>query len=123
MNYRCPHCKNGLSVAKLFFSDISACRNCGQKVVLGDFLAFFMAAISMSVAALTTLYIVTNIPGTEYYVAAGYAVSVGMAAGLAVLFLLGRATPHRRMHRRVATGGATMPGGPTVPGDLKTVKK
>ena len=122
MNYRCPHCKNGLSVPKLFFSDISACKHCGQKVVLGDFLGFFMAAISMSVAALTSLYVLTNQPGTEYYVAGGYALSIGMFTGLVVLFLLGRATPHRRMRRRVAAG-STVPGGPTSPADLTAAKK
>ena len=115
MNYRCPQCKNSLSVSRLFFSDISACRSCGQKVVLGDFLAFFMAAISMSVAALTALYALSQ--SNEYLVAAGYSLSIGMTTGLVVLFLLGRATPHRRMRRRVAAG-PTIPGGPTGPADL-----
>jgi len=99
MNYRCPKCRNSLSVPTLFFKDISACKSCGQKVVLGDFLAFFMASISMAVAALTALYVLNEMLG-EYYIAAGYAVSIGMATGLVVLFLLGRATPFKRIRVR-----------------------
>ena len=47
MDYRCPHCRRMLDVRKLYLKDISACARCGQKVVLGDFLAFAMAAFSM----------------------------------------------------------------------------
>ncbi len=99
MNYRCPRCSQRLKIRSLFFRDITPCQHCGQQVVLGDFLAFFMAAVTMSVAALTTLYILSH-ELQEYLVAAGYAVSVGMASGLAVLFLLGRATPFRRVRVR-----------------------
>ena len=70
-----------------------------------------------TIASLTALYIVTNMPGTEYYVAGGYALSIGMATGIAVLLVLGRATPYRRMRKR-AVAGPTMPGGPTSPADL-----
>jgi hypothetical protein len=98
MNYRCPKCKHRLDVRSLFFRDISACSACGQKVVLGDFLAFAMAAVAMLVSALTALLILSH-ELAEYYVAAGYSVSVGMATGLLVLFLLGRATPFRRSRR------------------------
>lgn len=95
MNYRCPRCKSKLNVRSLFFHDVSACAKCGQKVVLGDFLAFFMAAITMMVSALTALYVLSH--ELEWYlVAAAYAVSIGMIAGLVVLLLLGRATPFRR---------------------------
>jgi DNA-directed RNA polymerase subunit RPC12/RpoP len=94
MDYHCPHCTKSLAVHQLFFHDISACRHCGQKVVLGDFLAFAMAALAMSVLALSALYFLTQ-EFEEYYIAAGYAVSIGMASGIAVLLLLGRATPFR----------------------------
>jgi hypothetical protein len=90
-----------LKVRSLFFRDISTCSHCGQKVVLGDFLAFSMAALTMAVSALTALYIL-NQQLDEYFVAAGYAVSIGMVSGLVVLFLLGRATPFRRAGRRRA---------------------
>lgn len=93
MNYRCPRCSHRLRVRNLFFHDISACRQCGQKVVLGDFLAFFMAAVAMLVSALSALYMLSD--SMDYFVAASYAVSIGMGAGLAVLLLLGRATPLR----------------------------
>jgi uncharacterized paraquat-inducible protein A len=95
MNYRCPKCRNRLDVRSLFFHDISACASCGQKVVLGDFLAFFMAALAMSVAALTALLVLSQ-ELEEYVVAAGYAVAIGMGAGLVVLLLLGKAAPFRR---------------------------
>jgi DNA-directed RNA polymerase subunit RPC12/RpoP len=99
MNYRCPKCKSKLNVRSLFFHDVSACAKCGQKVVLGDFLAFFMAAITMMVSALTALYVLSH--ELEWYlVAAAYAVSIGMIAGLVVLLLLGRATPFRRSRAR-----------------------
>jgi DNA-directed RNA polymerase subunit RPC12/RpoP len=102
MNYRCPHCRRMLDVRKLFLHDISACAHCGQKVVLGDFLAFFMAALAMSVSALTALYVLSQ-EFAEYYVAAGYAVAIGMAAGVLVLLLLGRAVPFKgAAKRRVA---------------------
>jgi hypothetical protein len=88
-----------LSVRTLFFHDISVCPQCRQKVVLGDFLAFAMAAVSMLVSALTSLYILSH-EFDEYFVAAGYSLSIGMVAGLVVLFLLGRATPFRRVGKR-----------------------
>jgi DNA-directed RNA polymerase subunit RPC12/RpoP len=97
MDYRCPQCRRTLQVRTLFFHDVSACRNCGQKVVLGDFLAFAMAALAMSVCALSALFFLSE--AQEYFVAAGYAVSIGMMAGISVLFLLGRATPARRGRR------------------------
>ena len=96
MNYRCPQCTQKLSVRKLFFSDISACKQCGQKVSLGDFLAFFMAAIAMVVTALTMLYKLTS--GSAHpVVAGGYSISVGMITGIAVLLLLGKAVPFKSM--------------------------
>ena len=100
MKYSCPQCKEKLSVPKLFFSDISACKHCGQKVQLGDFVAFFMAAISMVVIALTTLYVLT-INLAHPVVAGGYAVSIGMVTGIVVLLLLGKPVPFRsiRGHR------------------------
>ena len=111
MNYRCPKCRHKLNVRSLFFHDVSACAKCGQKVVLGDFLAFFMAAITMMVSALTALYVLSH-ELDWYLVAAAYAVSIGMIAGLVVLLLLGRATPFRRSRSsageeapRVATKG------------------
>lgn len=110
MNYRCPQCRNALSVPKLFFSDISACRNCSQKVVLGDFLAFFVASVSMMVMALSSLYILTN-RLNDNYVAGGYALSIGMLTGIVVLVLLGRATPYRALRKRKAaapTGAAPL---------------
>jgi uncharacterized paraquat-inducible protein A len=99
MNYRCPKCSHRLNVRNLFFHDISACAQCGQKVVLGDVLAFFMAALTMLVAALTSLYVLTN-QLQEYFVAAGYAVSIGMISGIAVLLVLGRATAFKRIRIR-----------------------
>ena len=101
MNFRCPRCSHRLNVRSLFFKDISTCGRCGQKVVLGDVLAFSMAALSMMVCALTALYVLSH-ELDWYLVAAGYAVSIGMGAGLAVLFLLGRAVPFRRARRRPA---------------------
>jgi hypothetical protein len=108
MNYRCPHCKHRLDVRNLFFRDISACGHCRQKVVLGDFLAFMMAALAMLVTALSSLYILSH-ELAEYFVAAGYAVSLGMAAGIVVLLLLGKATPFRRTRRRPAPPSETAP--------------
>jgi uncharacterized paraquat-inducible protein A len=99
MNYRCPHCSRMLDVRKLFFHDISACAHCGRKVVLGDVLAFFMAAVAMSVSALSALVLLSH-EFAEYYVAAGYAVASGMAAGVVVLLLLGRAVPFKGPARR-----------------------
>ncbi|MBE7367265.1 hypothetical protein [Ramlibacter pallidus] len=99
MNYRCPMCHAGLNVRKLFLQDISTCAACGQEVVLGDFLAFFMAALAMSVAALTALIVLSE-EVAEYFVAAGYSVSIGMATGLAVLLVLGKAVPFRGARRR-----------------------
>jgi hypothetical protein len=108
MNYRCPKCSHKLKVRTLFFHDISTCSHCGLKVVLGDVLAFFMAALTMLVAALTSLYVFSN-EVREYYVAAGYAVAIGMLSGVAVLLLLGRATPFRRMRTRQVTPSETAP--------------
>jgi DNA-directed RNA polymerase subunit RPC12/RpoP len=102
MNYRCPHCRRMLDVRKLFLHDISACAQCGHKVVLGDFLAFFMAALAMSVSALSALYLLSQ-EFAQYAVAAGYSVAIGMAAGIVVLLLLGRAVPFKgTLRRRVA---------------------
>ncbi|HVE52393.1 MAG TPA: hypothetical protein VNB23_03295 [Ramlibacter sp.] len=107
MNYRCPQCSHRLKIRSLFFHDISTCSGCGQKVVLGDFLAFFMAALAMSVAALTALIVLSS-ELEEYIVAAGYSVSIGMLSGLAVLLLLGKAAPFRRQRGPAvhAPGGA-----------------
>jgi uncharacterized paraquat-inducible protein A len=99
MNYHCPQCSRTLKVRNLFFHDITACPDCGQKVVLGDFFAFAFAAITMLVAALSALYILSH-EFEEYFVAAGYALTIGMVAGLAVMLLLGRATPFRRLRIR-----------------------
>src|SRR5437763_15306724 len=99
MNYRCPQCSRMLKVRSLFFHDITACPKCGQKVVLGDFFAFFVAAITMIVLALSVLYILSH-ELDEYYVAAGYALSVGVLGGLVVLVLLGRAVPFQRVKAR-----------------------
>ena len=99
MDYRCPQCHRALAVRSLFFHDISSCAHCGQKVVLGDFLAFAMAALTMSVSALTALYLLSQ-EFDQYFVAAGYAVAIGMVSGIVVLLLLGRATPFRRVRSR-----------------------
>ncbi|MDB5872834.1 MAG: hypothetical protein JWQ07_2276 [Ramlibacter sp.] len=99
MHYRCPQCTQMLSVPKLFFSDVSACKHCGQKVQLGDFVAFFVAAMAMLVAALSTLYLLTHGLG-DPIVAGGYALSVGMGTGILVLGLLGRAMAVRTHARR-----------------------
>lgn len=114
MNYRCPQCSHKLNVRSLFFHDIVACRHCGQKVVLGDFFAFFLAAVTMSVAALTTLYVLSH-ELEEYFVAAGYAVSVGMIAGLVVLLLLGRATPFKQVRLVKRTRPAPLADGTAPP--------
>jgi uncharacterized paraquat-inducible protein A len=95
MNYHCPKCSRTLKVRHLFFHDITACPDCGQKVVLGDFFAFAFAAITMLVSALSTLYVLSH-EFDEYFVAAGYALAIGMIAGLVVMVLLGRATPFKR---------------------------
>jgi DNA-directed RNA polymerase subunit RPC12/RpoP len=105
MDYRCPHCKRTLAVHKLFFKDISACGRCGQKVVLGDFLAFAMAALAMPISALSALYLLSH-EFEEYFIAAGYAVSIGMLSGVAVLLLLGRATPYRGRKRSRSASAA-----------------
>jgi hypothetical protein len=105
MIYRCPQCKNRLKIRSLFFRDISACSACGQQVVLGDFLAFSMAALSMVVTALSALYVFSQ-EMDEYFVAAGYSLAIGMGAGLVVLFLLGRATPFKRLRARHAARAA-----------------
>lgn len=101
MDYRCPQCRRTLPVRKLFFHDITDCSHCGQKVVLGDFLAFAMAALAMCVMGLSTLFLLGE-EFQQFFVAAGYAVSVGMLSGIVVLFLLGRAKPFRRVRRRGA---------------------
>ncbi|MEJ5989642.1 hypothetical protein WG902_06555 [Ramlibacter sp. PS3R-8] len=108
MNYRCPKCSHRLKVRTLFFHDISTCSHCGTKVVLGDVLAFFMAALTMLVAALTSLYMFTS-DGQQYLVAAGYAVSIGMVSGILVLLVLGRATPFRRSRVRDVAPSDTAP--------------
>jgi hypothetical protein len=108
MNYRCPQCSHRLKVRTLFFHDISTCSHCGTKVVLGDVLAFFMAALTMLVAALTSLYVFSN-EVSEYFVAAGYAVAIGMLSGLVVLLVLGRATPFRRRRVRHVAPSETAP--------------
>ena len=99
MNYHCPQCSRNLKVAQLFFHDITACPDCGQKVVLGDFFAFAFAALTMVVSALTALYVLSH-EFEDYFVAAGYALAIGMVAGLAVMLLLGRATPFKRARTR-----------------------
>ncbi|MDB5857457.1 MAG: hypothetical protein JWQ76_1146 [Ramlibacter sp.] len=99
MNYRCPKCSRTLKVRSLFFHDITACPDCGQKVVLGDFFAFAFAAMTMLVSALTALYVLSH-EFEEYFVAAGYALTIGMGAGLVVMLLLGRATPFKRLRIR-----------------------
>jgi hypothetical protein len=111
MNFRCPSCRHRLAAHSLFFRDISACAHCGQQVVLGEFLAFFMASLSMTVISLATLYLLSHAL-EEYFVAAGYALFVGMAAGLVVLFLLGRAQPFRRRRGKRAGGPRTPFAGP-----------
>ena len=98
MDYHCPQCKRMLQVRNLYFRDVSACRHCGQTVVLGDFLAFAVAALTMSASALLALYLLQQ-QFAEYFVAAGYSVAIGMASGIAVLLLLGRATAFRRVRR------------------------
>ena len=108
MDYRCPRCHRMLDVRKLYLKDISACGRCGQQVVLGDVLAFGIAALAMPVLALSTLYLLSHV-FEEYFVAAGYAVALGMTAGIAVLLLLGRAMPfrgRRRARRRGRSGEA-----------------
>ena len=101
MNYHCPKCTRTLKVRHLFFHDITSCPDCGQKVVLGDFFAFAFAALTMLVSALTALYVLSH-EFEEYFVAAGYSLAIGMGAGLAVLLLLGRATPFKRVRIRPA---------------------
>ncbi|HVZ45573.1 MAG TPA: hypothetical protein VHA82_17315 [Ramlibacter sp.] len=96
MNYHCPHCGRMVGVHRLFFSDITACKECGQKLVLGDFLAFFVAALAMLVMALSALYKLSHV----FYnplVAGGYSVAIGMITGIVVLLLLGRAKPYKRI--------------------------
>jgi DNA-directed RNA polymerase subunit RPC12/RpoP len=107
VNYRCPHCQKPLNVAKLFFSDVSRCKECHQRVMLGDFFAFFMAAVSMLVMALSSLYLLTVELQSEV-VAGGYALSIGMVTGIVVLLLLGRASPYKGYRTR-ASGHARTP--------------
>ncbi|WP_395687598.1 hypothetical protein [Caenimonas koreensis] len=101
MHYRCPQCSKILNVPKLFFSDISACKSCGQKVMLGDFLAFFMAAVSMLVMALSALYLIT-LTVSDPIISGGYALSIGMVTGIVVLVLLGRAVRFKSMANKHA---------------------
>ena len=54
----------------------------GQALV---FLAFFVAAVAMLVSAITSLYVLSQ--ELPYFVAAGYALSIGMASGVVVLLL------------------------------------
>jgi hypothetical protein len=98
MNYRCPHCKNKMRVHKLFFSDISACKDCGQKVVLGDAVSFFIASMSMMVMALASLYQLSH-KFTDPFVSGGYALAIGMVTGIVILVVLGRAVPYKRIRR------------------------
>jgi DNA-directed RNA polymerase subunit RPC12/RpoP len=102
MNYRCPKCSTRLSVGKLFFSDISTCGNCGERVVLGDFFAFFMAAMSMIVIALSSVYLLAHELNEldEPYTAGGLGLAIGMASAIAVVLLLGRAQSTNRQSRR-----------------------
>lgn len=93
MNYRCPKCTQRLAIRSLFFRDISACAHCGQKVVLGDLLAFAMATLSFLVIGFAALVMLTH--EMQELQAAGYALSIGVLAGLVVLLLLGRAKPYR----------------------------
>jgi DNA-directed RNA polymerase subunit RPC12/RpoP len=98
MNYNCPNCGRKVGAHKLFFSDITACKECGQKVVLGDVLAFFVASMSMLVMAVSALYKLSHI----FYnpiVAGGYAVAIGMVTGIVVLLVLGRAKAYKRIRR------------------------
>ena len=112
MDYHCPQCKRMLQVRDLYFRDISACRHCGQKVVLGDFLAFAVAALTMSASALLALYLLQQ-EFAEYFVAAGYAVAIGMGTGIGVLLLLGRATAFRRARGRGRKAKSTTAWEPT----------
>jgi hypothetical protein len=98
MNYRCPHCKQMMRVHKLFFSDISACKECGQKVVLGDAVCFFIASMSMMIMALASLYQQSQ-KFPDPYVSGGYALAIGMVTGIVVMLLLGRAMPYKRIRR------------------------
>ena len=122
MNYRCPHCTHMLSVPKLFVSDVSACRHCGQRVVLGDFVAFMVAAVAMLVSALSALYTLTH-NLQDPIVAGGYALSIGMTSGILVLFVPGKATPFKRLGLGVrpppVTGAAPVESAPAPP-DTKT---
>ena len=117
MDYRCPQCRRTLDVRKLYLNDISACAKCGQKVVLGDFLAFAVAALAMLVSALSTLYLLSH-AFEEYFVAAGYAVAIGMATGILVLLALGRAIPFRgRTRTRAAKAGRKAPAAGAQPSE------
>lgn len=98
MNYRCPNCSAQLSVRRLFFSDVSACAKCGERVALGDFFAFFMSAVSMLVTALSSVYLLTH-ELNDPYVAGGLAVAIGMAFSIVVLILLGRAQATKKRRR------------------------
>jgi uncharacterized protein (DUF983 family) len=107
MNYRCPHCKDKLKLAKLFFKDISACPHCGQKVVLGDFLAFLMASLSLFVVGMTVLWRLSQYTN-DPFVSAGYALGAGIFTAIVVLVLLGRAKPYRPIRFRQTTSRAPL---------------
>ena len=109
MNYRCPHCKDRLKVAKLFFKDISQCPHCGQKVVLGDFVAFLMASITLFIVGMTVLWRVSHFI-FDPIVAGGYALSAGVLASIVILVLLGRAKPYRPLRFRQTTARAPLAG-------------
>jgi hypothetical protein len=94
MNYRCPHCTRMLNVPKLFFTDISVCKECGQRVALGDFFAFAMAAFGLIVGALTAMFRLMQTID-DPFVAGGYSIAIGMGVALVVLFLLGKAKPYK----------------------------
>ena len=107
MNYRCPHCHNKLSIRKLFLKDISECKSCGQRVVLGDFLAFFMASIALFVTGMAVLWRV-NYYTHDAIVSGGYALGAGIAMAILVLVLLGRAKPYRPLRFRATTSRAPL---------------
>ena len=94
MNYRCPNCSASINVPKLLFTDISSCEQCGQKVTLGDFFAFIMAAVSMLVTALSSVYLLSH-ELNNTYLAGALAVVIGLVFSVVVLLLLGRAKAYR----------------------------
>jgi DNA-directed RNA polymerase subunit RPC12/RpoP len=107
MNYRCPHCKDKLQIAKLFFKDISACPHCGQRVVLGDFVAFLMASLALFVVGMSVLWRTSHY-NYDPIISAGYALGAGITAAIVVLVLLGRAIPYRPIKFGQTTGRAPL---------------